>query len=245
MIFLTGLPRSGSTPFEQVLASHSQAEGASELPTLGPLIDVESRRCGRRFTDWAPWATANDWTRLGQDDLRATARWRRHKPVSTDKLPDHWQWAVAIRAMLPQAHIIDCRRDPLEACWSCYKQLFAPGLANFSYDFNSVAQFWQACEALGDMVAQRHPQFVRVRRYEAPIDQPEAQLRELLSFCGLPFEAGCLSFHTAQCAIHTPSPLQVRQPMTTTSTPAAGCRLRRLARPAAPRPGGSRRMKKA
>ena len=222
VIFLTGLPRSGSTLFEQVLASHSQVEGASELPTLGLLIDAESRRRGRPFTDWAPRATADDWTRLGQDYLRATARWRRNKPVSTDKLPDNWQWALAIRAMLPQAHIIDCRRDPLETCWSCYKQLFAPGLANFSYDFDSLAQYWQACEALSDLVAQRHPQFVRVQRYEALIDQPEAQIRELLAFCGLPFEAGCLNFHTAQRAIRTPSALQVRQPMTTTSKPAEG-----------------------
>ncbi len=222
VIFLTGLPRSGSTLFEQVLASHSQVEGASELPTLGLLIDAESRRRGRPFADWAPQATADEWTGLGQDYLRATARWRRHKPVSTDKLPDNWQWTIAIRAMLPQAHIIDCRRDPLETCWSCYKQLFAPGLANFSYDFDSLAQYWQACEALGDLVAERHPQFVRVQRYEALIDQPEAQIRELLAFCGLPFEVGCLNFQQAQRAIRTPSALQVRQPLTATSTPAAG-----------------------
>jgi len=221
VIFLTGLPRSGSTLFEQVLASHSQVEGASELPTLGLLIDAESRRRGRPFTDWALRATADDWTRLGQDYLRATARWRRHKPVSTDKLPDNWQWAMAIRAMLPQAHIIECRRDPLETCWSCYKQLFAPGLANFSYDFASLAQYWQACEALGDLVAERHPRFVRVQRYEALIDQPEAQIRELLAFCGLPFEPGCLNFHEARRAIRTPSALQVRQPAVRASNPAA------------------------
>jgi hypothetical protein len=213
---------SSSTLFEQVLASHSQVEGASELPTLGLLIDAESRRRGRPFADWAPQATADEWTGLGQDYLRATARWRRHKPVSTDKLPDNWQWTIAIRAMLPQAHIIDCRRDPLETCWSCYKQLFAPGLANFSYDFDSLAQYWAACEALGDLVAERHPQFVRVQRYEALIDQPEAQIRELLAFCGLPFEVGCLNFQQAQRAIRTPSALQVRQPLTATSTPAAG-----------------------
>lgn len=222
VIFLTGLPRSGSTLFEQVLASHSQVEGASELPTLGLLIEAESQRRGRPFTAWAPQATADDWTRLGQDYLRATARWRRHKPVSTDKLPDNWQWTPAIRAMLPQARIVECRRQPLETAWSCYKQLFAPGLANFSYDFDSLAQYTQACEALGDAMAAAHPQAVRVQRYEALIAGPEAQIRELLAFCGLPFEPGCLNFHEAKRAIRTPSALQVRQPARQASTPAAG-----------------------
>ena len=221
VIFLTGLPRSGSTLCEQVLASHSQVEGASELPTLGLLIDGESRRRGRPFTDWAPRATADDWTRLGQEYLRATARWRRHKPVSTDKLPDNWQWTVAIRAMLPQAHVIECRRDPLETCWSCYKQLFAPGLANFSYDFDSLAQYAQACEDLGDLHSRHDPQFVRVQHYEALIEEPEAQIREMLAFCGVAFEPGCLNFHEAQRAIRTPSALQVRQPAVKASNPAA------------------------
>jgi hypothetical protein len=123
--------------------------------------------------------------------------------------------------MLPQARVIDCRRDPLETAWSCYKQLFAPGLANFSYDFDSLGQYGRACEALGDLFARRFPSQVRVQSYEALVAQPEAQIRELLGFCGLPFEEGCLSFHTAQRAIRTPSALQVRQPMVKTSNPAA------------------------
>jgi len=93
-------------------------------------------------------------------------------------------------------------------------------LANFSYAFDSLAQYWQACETLGDMVARLHPQFVRVQRYEALIDEPEAQIRELLAFCGLAFEPACLSFHKAERAIRTPSALQVRQPAVSASTPA-------------------------
>lgn len=221
LIFLVGMPRSGSTLVEQVLASHSQVEGASELPYLGQVIEAESRRRGLSFPAWVDRADADDWTRLGQDYLRTSARWRQSRPKSTDKLPDNWKLVGAVCAMLPQARVIDCRRDPLETAWSCYKQLFAPGLANFSYDFDSLGQYGQACQALGDLFARRFPSQVRVQSYEALVAQPEAQIRELLAFCGLPFEEGCLSFHTAQRAIRTPSALQVRQPMVKTSNPAA------------------------
>jgi tetratricopeptide (TPR) repeat protein len=220
-IFLVGLPRSGSTLVEQVLASHSAVEGASELPYLHQVIEAESRRRGRPFLDWFGRASADDWTRLGQNYLRLSSRWRRQRPIATDKLPDNWMLVGAVRAMLPEARVIDCRRDALETCWSCYKQLFGPGLAAFSYDFGSLAQYWQACESVGDLCARRHPQHVRIQRYEDLVTESQTQIRDLLAFCQLPFESGCLSFHTAQRAIRTPSALQVRQPMRQTSTPAS------------------------
>lgn len=221
VIFVVGLPRSGSTLIEQVLAAHPDVEGASELPYLHQVIDAESRRRGRPFPAWVAQTTAQDWTRLGQHYLRLSARWRLHKPRATDKLPDNWLYVGAIRAMLPQARIIDCRRDPLETCWSCYKQLFGQGLANFSYDFDSLAQYWQACEQLGDVWAHQHGQHVRIQSYEALVARPESQIRELLAFCALPFDNACLNFQTARRAIRTPSALQVRQPMRQASTPAA------------------------
>jgi tetratricopeptide (TPR) repeat protein len=221
VIFIVGLPRSGSTLVEQVLASHTAVEGASELPYLQQVIQTESRRRGRPFPAWVAQATADDWTRLGQDYLHRSARWRLQRPVATDKLPDNWLLVGAVRAMLPEARIIDCRREPLETCWSCYKQLFGPGLAAFSYDFDSLGQYAAACEQLGDQFARLFPQQVRVQRYEALVADPEVQIRELLAFCGLPFEPGCMQFQSAQRAIRTPSALQVRQPMRQTSTPAA------------------------
>ncbi len=220
VIFIVGLPRSGSTLIEQVLAAHSAVEGASELPYLPQVIDAESRRRGRPFPSWASQASTEDWTRLGQDYLRRSAGWRRDKPIATDKLPDNWMLAGAIRAMLPEARIIDCRRDPVETCWSCYKQLFAPGLANFSYDFASLAQYWHACEQMLDGLAAQHPQHVRLQSYEALVTEPEDQIRALLEFCQLPFEAACVQFQTATRAIRTPSALQVRQPMRQVSKPA-------------------------
>ena len=105
VIFLVGLPRSGSTLIEQVLAAHSQVEGASELPYLNQVLLAESQRRGRPYPAWVHAATAQDWARLGQDYLRASAPWRQQRPVATDKLPDNWQSVGAIRAMLPGARI--------------------------------------------------------------------------------------------------------------------------------------------
>lgn len=221
IIFIVGLPRSGSTLVEQVLAAHPLVEGASELPYLNQVLEAESSRRGRAFPAWVHEATAEDWLRLGQQYLQASAAWRSTRPKATDKLPDNWQFAGAIRRMLPGARIIDCRRDALETSWSCYKQLFGPGLAAFSYDFDSLAQYWAACEAEGDRWAAAAPQAFRIQRYEALVAEPEAQIRELLAFCGLPFDAACLAFQRAERAIRTPSALQVRQPMKRASTPAA------------------------
>ena len=222
VIFLVGLPRSGTTLTEQVLASHSQVEGASELPYLGQVIEAETRRRGKPFPQWVQSASADDWARMGRDYLAMSARWRTSHPVATDKLPNNWLFAAAALRMLPGARVIDCRRDPVETCWSCYKQLFGPGMVHFTYSFENLASYWHAYDALTRHWAARHPDRFYVQSYEALVANPELQIRALLAFCGLPFEPGCLHFHTAQRAIRTPSALQVRQPLRQTSTPAAG-----------------------
>jgi tetratricopeptide (TPR) repeat protein len=222
VLFLVGLPRSGSTLVEQVLASHSAVEGASELPYLNTVIESESRRLGRPFPLWVASASEDDWTRLGQHYLRLSARWRAQRPIATDKLPENWLLAGAALRMLPEARVVDCRRDPLETCWSCYKQLFAPQRVAFTYSFDALASYWADSTRAGAAWAERYPTRYRIQHYEALVADPEGQIQALLSFCGLPFEAGCLAFHTSQRAIRTPSALQVRQPMRQTSTPAAG-----------------------
>ncbi len=221
VIFLVGLPRSGTTLIEQVLASHPQVEGASELPYLRNVIDEESQRRATAFPGWVGAATAGDWARMGRRYLELSARWREQRPVSTDKLPDNWLLAGAALAMLPESRVIDCRRDAVETCWSCYKQLFGPNQVGYAYGFDSLAAYWHDYERLGSFWAQRHPQRWRTQPYEALVANPVAQIRELLAFCGLPFDAACLEFHKAQRAIRTPSALQVRQPLTRASTPAA------------------------
>lgn len=221
VIFLVGLPRSGTTLVEQVLASHSQVEGASELPYLGRVIEQESRRLGRPLSAWAATAGAQDWQRLGRQYLAMSARWRTRRPRATDKLPENWLLAGAALRMLPGARVVDCRRDAVETCWSCYKQLFGPGMVPFTYSFDGLAAYWHDYDALTRFWADRHPGRFIVQAYEALVADPEGQIRGLLQACGLPFEPSCLNFHLAQRAIRTPSALQVRQPMRQASTPAA------------------------
>ena len=212
VIFVVSLPRSGSTLVEQILAAHSEVEGASELPDLEAVLRAESRRRRIEFPGWVPSATPGDWERLGREYLDRTARWRRNKPRSTDKTPGNWVHLGAIRAMLPGARVIDCRRDPVETAFSCFRQVFAAGQA-FSYDLADIADYLAVHDAATTFWQARNPERVRIQSYEAILAEPEAQIRALLAFCGLPFESACLAFHEAPRAVRTASAAQIRQPL--------------------------------
>lgn len=213
VLFLVGLPRSGSTLFEQVLAAHSDVEGASELPYLGQVIDETTRRSALALPAWAASAGEADWRQLGERYLQRSARWRQRHPTATDKLPDNWQWIPAIRRMLPQARIIDCRRDALETTWSCYKQRFAPRAVGFAQDFGDLARWWRLYTQWIDRWSARWPDRVRTFHYEALVDDPETEIRALLDWCGLRFDPACLAPHLARREIRTASAMQVRQPI--------------------------------
>lgn len=209
-ILIVGLPRSGSTLFEQVLAAHPQVEGASELSELGDVIRDESTRRNQPFPQWVPAATAQDWQRLGHDYLQRTARWREQHPRFTDKMPENWLYSGVLRAMLPAARIIDTRRDPLESGWSCFKQQFYR-LPHFSCDLADIAAYLHDCERAMTHSRQADPSRIRTQSYEALLADPEIQIRELLAFCDLPFDAHCLDYHQATRSVRTASAAQVRQ----------------------------------
>ena len=211
-IFIVGLPRSGSTLFEQILAAHPQVEGASELPDLGDVITEESARRKQRFPQWLTTASAQDWHRLGKNYMERTARWRARRPRFTDKMPENWIFTGVLRAMLPGAVVIDARRDPVEAGWSCFKQQFYR-LPHFSCDLADIGAYLRDCSRAMSLWQQNDPQHIRTQSYEELLADPEGQIRALLEFCGLPFDARCLDYHRAERSVRTPSATQVRQPL--------------------------------
>jgi tetratricopeptide (TPR) repeat protein len=211
-IFVVSLPRSGSTLTEQILASHADVAAGDELRELPNLIDEESKRRGRDYPAWVNDATAADWQRLGQNYLDRTVKWRGDKPRCTDKGLANWQFIGAIRAMLPGASIVHCRRDPVETCWSCFSQLFPMGQP-FSYDLAEMAAFWRDYARLMHFWNERFPGAMHDLVYERLVEDPEVEIRALLNACRLPFDPACLEFHATTRKIRTPSSAQVREPM--------------------------------
>jgi len=211
VIFIVGLPRSGTTLAEQILASHSKVQGTGELPDLALTLSEETRRRKQAFPQWVAAMTADDWSRLGARYLQRTAYWRRHRAWFTDKLPGNWYYIGAIRAMLPGAKIICCRRDPLETCFSCYRQY----LDNNEYQrtFEDLAAYWRDFDRSIRHWRSLYPDHVHEHIYEDLIAEPERSTRALLQFCGLPFEQACIDFHQTQRDVHSPSAMQVRQPL--------------------------------
>jgi tetratricopeptide (TPR) repeat protein len=211
VIFIVSLPRSGSTLVEQILASHSQVEGAGELPDLPQVIAEESRRRGQPFPRWVGAMQAADWQRLGERYLERTAHWRRARPMFTDKLPNNWMYLGAIRAMLPGAHVIGCRRDPLETCFSCYRQYMQN--SDYTNRFEDLAAFWHDYDISLREAHRQSAAHVHEHVYEDLLARPEQSIRALLVSCGLAYEPACLDFHANTRTVRSPSATQVRQPL--------------------------------
>lgn len=213
VVFVVGMPRSGSTLIEQVLAAHPQLEGASELPDLQAAIRHESERQQAHLATWGARATAADWRRLGNDYLARTQRWRAHKPRFSDKMPGNWVYAEVALAALPGARIVFPQRDALETCWSCFKQFFAPGQVSWSRTFEDLAHYWQLCQAQAARLAARYPTRVRLQSYEALLADPHGEIAALLAFCDLPFDPACLRPHEVARTVRSASAAQVRAPL--------------------------------
>ncbi|HTI96844.1 MAG TPA: sulfotransferase, partial [Rudaea sp.] len=163
-IFIASLPRSGSTLTEQILASHSQVEGTSELHDLGEVLMGECDRLQRPFTEWATSHTPEQWRTLGQTYLERTRRWRQRRPRFSDKMPANWMYVGAILAMLPQARVVVCRRDLLETCLGCYRYIFTQH--PYTHDFDDLASHWRAFDRATRHWQALYPDRVYVQEYE-------------------------------------------------------------------------------
>ena len=207
-IFILGMPRAGSTLIEQILASHAQVEGTTELPDL-PLL----ARKVRNYPEGLATLTADEAFALGEEYLkRAAVQRRTDRPFFIDKLPNNWAHVGLIRLILPNARIIDVRRDPRACCFSNFKQHFARGQA-FSYALEDMGRYYRDYVRLMAHVDAVLPGYVDRVIHEALVDAPEEGIRALLAACELPFEPACLSFHQTERAVRTASSEQVRQPI--------------------------------
>jgi tetratricopeptide (TPR) repeat protein len=216
-IFIVGLPRSGSTLIEQILASHSQVEGTMELPDVAMLARVVGSRTTRASGTAYPRAlekfSAEELLQLGERYLRQTRIQRKAGvPRFIDKMPNNFAHVGFIHLMLPNSRIIDARRHPLGCCLSGFKQHFARG-QNFTYDLSDIGRYYRDYVELMAHFDEVLPGRVHRVFYENIVEDTEAEVRRLLDYCGLPFEPGVMRFHENQRAVRTASSEQVRRPI--------------------------------
>jgi hypothetical protein len=215
-IFIVGLPRAGSTLLEQILASHSQVEATAELPFIGQIAGELSGRKKRSEESKYPAVIAKlspqRRLELGQQYLDRAAIYRGGKPRFIDKLPNNFLHVALIKTILPNATVIDARREPMAVCFANFKQLFAQG-QEFTYSLEDIAHYYADYQRL---MAHWHsvlPNGVLTVQYEDVVDDLDTQVNSLLAYCNLDFEESCIRFHEHDRAVRTASSEQVRKPV--------------------------------
>jgi tetratricopeptide (TPR) repeat protein len=216
-IFIVGLPRSGSTLLEQILSSHSQVEGTMELPDIPAIARTLSKRAKQSQMEGYPpvlaTLSAKECAELGERYLSQTRIQRKTSaPFFIDKLPNNFAHIDLIHLALPRAKIIDARRHPLGCGFSAFKQHFARG-QSFTYSLEDIGRYYRDYVELMAHFDTVLPGRVHRVIYESMIDDTEAEVRRLLEYCALPFEAECLRFYENDRAVRTASSQQVRKPI--------------------------------
>ncbi|HEY8051814.1 MAG TPA: sulfotransferase [Steroidobacteraceae bacterium] len=215
-IFIVGLPRSGSTLIEQILASHSAVEGTQELADIPRLVvdlagrdpDPDNPRYPAVLADM----TAADYRRLGEKYLSDTRVFRSGKAHFIDKMPNNFRHIGLIHLMLPNAKIIDARREPMACCFGNLKQLFASG-QEFTYSIEDIARYYRTyLELMRHWNAVLPGRVLRIQ-HEDLVDDLPGNVRRLLDYCGLEFEPACIEFYKTERSVRTASSEQVRQPL--------------------------------
>ncbi|MFM7378096.1 MAG: sulfotransferase [Erythrobacter sp.] len=216
-VFILGLPRAGSTLLEQILSSHSAVEGTMELLDIPAIAMREAKAAaGGDPRDW-PGAVAamppERFAELGAEFLERTRVQRKTgKPFYIDKLPNNWSYAGLIHLILPNAKIIDARRNPMDCCFSNFRQHFAKGQA-FSYSLDHIGRYYTDYVRAMDHYDRVLPGRIHRVIHERVLDDPEAEVRAMLAYLGLPFEDACMEFHRNTRAVRTASSEQVRRPI--------------------------------
>ena len=212
-IFIVGLPRSGSTLIEQILASHSQVDGTRELHDLSHMIQaIDRHRPQGLGYPQALLVYGEALATIGQQYIASTRRVRGNAPFFTDKMPGNFASIGFISLILPNAKIINARRHPLDSCVSCYKQLFYRG-QTFTYDLAELGGYYLQYQRMMDYWHEVLPGKVLDVHYEQMVADQDNQTRRLLEYCGLLWEDGCRRFYETDRAVVTASSEQVRQPI--------------------------------
>jgi hypothetical protein len=219
-IFIVGLPRAGSTLLEQILASHSQVEGTMELSEIPRLVQqLQGRNSDEdqpRYPAVLADLTAEQLRQFGEKYLADTQAYRSGKgqgvPFFIDKMPNNFRHIGLIHLILPNARIIDARREPMACCFSNFKQLFANG-QEFTYSLQDIGRYYRTYVELMQHWDEALPGKVLRMQHEAVVEDLEGSVRRLLEFCGLPFEPACLEFWKTERNVRTASSEQVRRPI--------------------------------
>ncbi|WP_026375201.1 tetratricopeptide repeat-containing sulfotransferase family protein [Aestuariibacter salexigens] len=208
-IFIVGLPRAGSTLLEQILASHSQVDGTMELHNI---LSLAARLQKRGYPQGMAELPSDYLRRFGEQFIEQTQVYRQGAAYFIDKMPNNFMHVGLIKLILPNAKVIDARREPMACCFSGFKQLFGEG-QEFTYSLNAIGRYYQAYVKLMKHWDKVLPGFVLRVQHEDVIDDLEGQVRRILDYCGLPFEQSCLYYYNTERTIKTPSSEQVRQPI--------------------------------
>jgi tetratricopeptide (TPR) repeat protein len=215
-IFIIGLPRAGSTLLEQILASHSQVEGTLELPDIPRLVGELQERdpdpANPRYPGVLATLEPEALRRYGERYLADTRIYRTDKPRFIDKMPNNFRHVGLIHLILPNARIIDARREPMACCFSNFKQLFAAG-QEFTYSLEDIARYYRTYVEITRHWDAVLPGKVLRIQHEDVVEDLEGNVRKLLEFCNLDFEPACLEFWKNERSVRTASSEQVRRPI--------------------------------
>lgn len=215
-IFIVGLPRSGTSLVEQILAAHSQVSGCGEIPTLpratGEILERFAK--GAVFPDCLKSISVHGMAQIGFRYQQLASSQLGEKNRITDKFLLNYKAAPLISLVLPKARIIHVQRNAMDVCFGCYRQLFDQGLG-FTYDLEDLAKTWHSQQKIAEYWHKLIPEGYHLLNYEDLVITPEAEIKNLLAFCGLSEEEGCYQFHQSKQTVKTLSSTQVRQPVFT------------------------------
>lgn len=210
-VFIVGMPRSGTSLVEQILASHHQVHGAGELPHTRIFVDGVQARARLAFPEGLAFVQPRDLRAMGEAYLEKLREYS-DKPFVTDKLPHNFLRVPLLAAVFPRATIIHCRRSALDTCVSIFKHYFSAA-HGYASDLRELGEYYRLYEQMMAHWQQLLPGRMIEVEYEQLVADPEVQIPQLLARCGLPFDPDCLNFHNTRRVVNTPSALQVRAPM--------------------------------